>query len=287
MAVTRATYTLNSGFKIPSVGYGVFQTPPRQTSEVVQIALKSGYRHIDSAYFYRNEAGCAEGILKSGIPREEIFFTTKISVGAGTYEDGKKSIEQSLRQVRGLGYIDLMLIHSPWGGTRGRLGVWKAMVEAVEAGNIKSIGVSNYGVHHLEELEKYIADTDAKLGRGKGGVLSVNQIELHPWLQRRDIIDWCQKRGVLVQAWAPLAQATRWGDKILQDIVRRTGKSEAQILLRWSLQKGYNPLPKSVTPRRIRENIDIFDFELSQEEMASLETDEHVVHGWDPTTSGL
>lgn len=136
------------------------------------------------------------------------------------------------------------------------MGAWKALVEAVEEGTVRSIGVSNYGVQvclltilgiffsyidvygqHLDELEKYIKDTDSKLGKGKGGVLSVNQIELHPWLQRRDIIDWCQKRGVVVQAWAPLAQANRWNDPSLKDIVKRTGKTEAQILLRWSLQK--------------------------------------------------
>lgn len=283
-----SSFKLNSGFEIPLLGFGVYQTPPSDTSAAVQEALKAGYRHIDSAAFYRNERACAEGIVKSGIPREEIFFTTKVPPQAISYEGAKDSLKKSLGEVgQQLKYIDLVLLHAPYGGKEGRLGAWKALVEAVEEGTVRSIGVSNYGVHHLDELETYIKETDAKLGKGKGGVLSINQIELHPWLQRRDIIEWCQRRGVLVQAWAPLAQANRWNDPSFKDIVKRTGKTEAQILLRWSLQKGFNPLPKSVTPSRILENTKIFDFELTDKEMAVLETDEYDYHGWDPTTSSL
>ncbi|KAE8550363.1 hypothetical protein EYB25_006589 [Talaromyces marneffei] len=280
-------FKLNSGYEIPLLGFGVFRTPPSDTSIAIQEALKAGYRHIDSAAFYQNEAACADGIIKSGIPREEVFFTTKVPPQAISYEGAKESVKRSLGKAGQLKYIDLVLLHAPFGGKEGRLGAWKALVEAVEAGTVRSIGVSNYGVQHLDELEKYIKETDAKLGKGKGGVLSVNQIELHPWLQRKDIIDWCQKRGVLVQAWAPLAQANRWNDPSLKDIVKRTGKTEAQILLRWSLQKGFNPLPKSVTPSRIVENTKIFDFELSDSELAVMETDEYDYHGWDPTTSSL
>ncbi|EEA22181.1 hypothetical protein TMatcc_008385 [Talaromyces marneffei ATCC 18224] len=274
-------FKLNSGYEIPLLGFGVFRTPPSDTSIAIQEALKAGYRHIDSAAFYQNEAACADGIIKSGIPREEVFFTTKVPPQAISYEGAKESVKRSLGKAGQLKYIDLVLLHAPFGGKEGRLGAWKALVEAVEAGTVRSIGVSNYGVQHLDELEKYIKETDAKLGKGKGGVLSVNQIELHPWLQRKDIIDWCQKRGVLVQAWAPLAQANRWNDPSLKDIVKRTGKTEAQILLRWSLQKGFNPLPKSVTPSRIVENTKIFDFELSDSELAVMETDEYDYHGWE------
>lgn len=215
--------------------------------------MKAGYRHVDSAAYYGNEAASADGFIKSDIPREQLFFTSKVPPQSISYNEAKKAIEKTLKEVHDLKYIDLMLLHSPYGGTEGRLGAWKAMTEAVEAGQIRSIGVSNYGIQvreivsgivdmltafqHLEELEKYIKDTDSKLGKGKGGILSVNQVECHPWLPRKDIIDWCQKRGVLVQAWAPLAQANRWGDKLLQDIVKRTSKTEAQVLLRWSLQK--------------------------------------------------
>ncbi|EED16102.1 aldo-keto reductase (AKR), putative [Talaromyces stipitatus ATCC 10500] len=282
-----SSFKLNSGYEIPLLGFGVYQTPPSDTSAAVQEAIKAGYRHIDSAAFYQNEAACADGMLKSGIPREEVFFTTKVPPNSISYEAAKREIGKSLREVSQLKYIDLVLLHAPYGGREGRLGGWRALVEAVEAGTVRSIGVSNYGVHHLEELENYIKDTDAKQGKGKGGTLSVNQIELHPWLQRKEIIDWCQKRGVLVEAWAPLAQANRWNDPSLRDIVKRTGKTEAQILLRWSLQKGFSPLPKSVTPSRIVENTKVFDFVLSDSEMASLETDEYDYHGWDPTTSGL
>ncbi|KAF7561649.1 hypothetical protein G7046_g2491 [Stylonectria norvegica] len=272
---------LNSGFDIPALGFGVFQTPPAETSIAVQEAIKAGYRHIDSAAFYQNEAGCADGLLKSGIPREQIHFTTKVPPNANSYSGTKAAVSECLKQVAGLKYIDLILLHAPYGTSEDRLGAWKALVEAVDAGSVRSIGVSNFGVAHLNELEGYIKDTDAKHGKGKGGVISVNQIELHPWLQRRDIIDWCRKRGVIVQAWAPLAQGSRWGDKVIQAAVQRTGKTEAQVLLRWSLQKGFNPLPKSVTPRRIRDNIDLFDFELTEEEMEALETDEYDVHGWE------
>lgn len=136
---------------------------------------------------------------KSGIPRSELFFTTKIPPRDMSYAAAKRDIDLTLQRT-GLGYVDLYLLHAPYGGKEGRLGAWKALVEGVEAGKIRSIGVSNYGVHHLEELEAYIKDTDARNGKGRGGVLSVNQVELHPWLARKDIVDWCEKRGVLLEA---------------------------------------------------------------------------------------
>lgn len=309
-----STYKLPSGYEIPVLGYGVYQTPADIASDVVQHALKVGYRHVDSAVAYRNEAPSAEGIKKSGIPREEVFFTTKIPPRSMNYENAKADIENTLK-ITGLGYVDLYILHSPYGGKQNRIGAWKALVEGVEAGKIRSIGVSNYGVHHLDELEEYIKSTDEKEGKGKGGVLSINQIELHPWLARKDIVDWCQKRGVIVEAYSPLVQAQKLNDPLLVPLAKKYGKTTSQILLRWSLQKvrwhsschflvtfyslfyifdcavtnnftqGFVPLPKSVTKSRIEENAQIYDFELSEEEMQKLDTGVYEPVCWDPTIS--
>ena len=224
-----------SGYDIPVLGYGVYQTPASVASDVVNHAIQSGYRHVDSAVAYRNEAPSAEGMKTSGIPREQLFFTTKIPPMKMSYESSKQHIENSLKET-GFDYVDLYLLHSPYGGKEARIGAWKALVEGVEAGKIRSIGVSNYGVHHLDELEEYIKSTDEKEGKGKGGVLSVNQIELHPWLARKDIVEWCKKRGVILQAYCPIVRATKADDPLLQPLAKKYGKTTSQILLRWSLQ---------------------------------------------------
>lgn len=224
-----------SGYDIPILGYGVYQTPAAVAADVVDHALKVGYRHVDSAVAYRNEAPSAEGMKKSGLARDQLFFTTKIPPRQMNYENAKKHIDNSL-EVTGFDYIDLYLLHSPFGGRENRLGAWKALVEGVEAGKIRSIGVSNFGVHHLEELEAYIQDTDAAEGKGKGGVLSVNQIELHPWLARRDIVSWCRERGVILEAYCPIVRATKAEDPLLLSLAKKHNKTTSQILLRWSLQ---------------------------------------------------
>jgi diketogulonate reductase-like aldo/keto reductase len=175
------------------------------------------------------------------------------------------------------GYIDLYLIHAPYGSSADRLGQWRAMVEAQKAGKIRSLGVSNYGVHHLEELKKWQSDQE------DGGVLSVGQWELHPWLPRKDIVDWCRREGVAVQAYSPLVRATRQQDPLLVPLVEKYKKTPAQVLLRWSLQMGFVPLPKSVHEERIRENADIFDFELTEEEVRALDTGRYEPCCWDPT----
>jgi diketogulonate reductase-like aldo/keto reductase len=226
---------MNSGHEIPVLGYGVYQTPADVASEVVQHALKVGYRHVDSAVAYRNEQPSAEGMKKSGLPREELFFTTKIPPKDMSYDTAKEHIENSLK-ITGFDYVDLYLLHSPYGGKENRIGAWKALVEGVEAGKIRSIGVSNYGVHHLDELEAWIKQTEAKEGKGKGGVLSINQVELHPWLARADIAEWCKKRGVLLQAYCPLVRATKNDDPLLQPLAKKYNKTPSQILMRWSLQ---------------------------------------------------
>ncbi|KAG9737062.1 Aldo/keto reductase, partial [Aureobasidium melanogenum] len=166
-----------------------------------------------------------------------------------------------------------------------RLGAWKALVEAVEAGKVRSIGVSNYGVHHLEELEEWIKQIEEKEGKGKGGVLSVNQVELHPWLARDDIVEWCTKRGVIMEAYSPLVRATKIDDPLLTPLAKKHNKTTSQILLRWGLQKNFVILPKSVTLSRIEENRDIYDFELSEEDMQTLNIKAYEPCTWDPTVS--
>ncbi|KAF2743794.1 Aldo/keto reductase [Sporormia fimetaria CBS 119925] len=280
-----STYRLPSGYDIPILGYGVYQTPADIASDVVQHALKVGYRHVDSAVAYRNEEPSADGMKKSGIPRDQLFFTTKIPTRQMNYENSKQHIENTLK-VTGFDYVDLYLIHSPYGGKENRIGAWKALVEGVQAGKIRSIGVSNYGVHHLEELEEWMKSTEEKEGKGKGGVLSVNQIELHPWLARKDIVDWCRNKGVVVEAYSPLVRATKTDDPLLLPLAKKYGKTTSQILLRWSLQKGFVPLPKSVTKSRIEENAQIYDFELSDEDMKKLDLDGvYEPCTWDPTVS--
>ncbi|KAF2263031.1 Aldo/keto reductase [Lojkania enalia] len=279
-----STYRMPSGFDIPVLGYGVYQTPANIASDVVQHAVKVGYRHVDSAVGYRNEAATADGLKKSGIPRDQLFFTTKIPPRQMNYENSKWHIENTLK-ITGLEYVDLYLLHAPYGGKENRIGAWKALVEGVEAGKIRSIGVSNFGVHHLDELEAWIKSTEEKEGKGKGGVLSVNQIELHPWLARKDIVGWCKERGVVVEAYSPLVQATRLDDPLIVPLAKKYGKTPSQVLLRWSLQQGFVPLPKSVTKSRIEENADIYDFELTDEEMRKLDTGVYEPCTWDPTVS--
>jgi len=273
---------MNSGYNIPILGYGVYQTPASVCESVVMLALEAGYRHIDSAAAYRNEAPCSLAMKNSGITREDIFFTSKIPPRNLSYDNTKSQVEKTLQET-GFDYIDLMLIHAPYGGREARKGAWRALVEAQEEGKIRSLGISNYGVHHLDEMEVYIKELEEERGTGKGGVISVGQWELHPWLARPDIVSWCQKRGIIAEAYCPLVRGARMDSNLLQPLAKKYGKTSAQILLRWSLQKGFVPLPKSITPSRIKENADIYDFELTPEEMDGLETGEYMPCAWDPT----
>ena len=213
---------------------------------------------MDSARFYRNEGPCSEAIKKSGLPRSQIFFTTKVPPPSVSYDGAKASIESTFKQT-GLDYIDLYvffrkltsyrspcialkalyryLIHAPYGGKEGRTGAWRALVEAQQAGKIRSLGVSNYGVHHLDELEAYIKELESQNGPGKGGEISVGQWELHPWLTRPDIVEWCKKRHVICEAYCPVVRGQKSDDATLQSLAKKHGKTAAQVLLRWSIQK--------------------------------------------------
>jgi len=266
-----STVKMNSGHYIPLLGFGVWQTPYDQAEKVVETAVKVGYRHVDSAIAYRNEKPSAAGLLDSKVPRSELFFTSKIPPSRFGYESAKEAVAETLEKIGDLRYIDLYLMHAPGKDKEARLSTWKALVEAVEAGQIKSIGVSNYEVEHLEELEAWQKETEEKEGKGKGGALSVNQMELHPWTRYRDVVEWCTEKGVVLEAYSPLTRGDHLGDAVLAPIAKRTGKTPAQVLIRWSLQKGFVPLPKSVTPSRIQENTEVYDFEITEAEMKTLE----------------
>ncbi|KIH89814.1 aldehyde reductase [Sporothrix brasiliensis 5110] len=283
----RSTIKLNSGYELPLLGFGLYRTPPAETEDVVLKAFAAGYRHIDSAAAYRNEAGAGAAVRNSGIPRSELFFTTKVPYKKISYEGAKKQVADSLA-LSGLDYIDLVLLHAPYGGSEARKGAWRALVEAVEAGHVRSIGVSNYGVHHLEELLVHIKELEEERGGpGKGGILSVGQWEIHPWVARRDIVDWSAKHNVAVQAYSPLVRGDRWGEAALTSLADKYKVSEAQVLIRWSLQKGHVPLPKSANPSRIKSNADVYGFELTADEVAALETTEYEPVCWDPTVAPL
>merc|ERR1712159_809558 len=273
---------LNDGNSIPVVGLGVFQSGPGQeTYTAVLTALQNGYRHIDSAALYKNEADVGRAVRDSGVPRSEVFITTKLwAMGGsrggpnGAYEYALHAAEQSLSKLGT--HIDLYLIHSPHGGPAVRREDWRALEDLKESGHVRSIGVSNYGVGHLQEL---FDSPDLRIPP------AVNQVEIHPFLRRDDIAAFCESKGVLVEAYSPLAKARRMDDPTLVRIGAEVGRSPAQVLIRWGLQKGYKVLPKSVTPERIASNADVFGWELSPDHMAVLDgLDQQMTTGWNPTT---
>lgn len=289
---------LLTGYNMPVLGYGLgFKTTPALTEHVCLEALKAGYRHFDSGRWYENEAECGKALkawIDAGkVKRDELFYTTKLNIQDMGYDNARAAIADSLQKC-GLGYIDLFLIHTPFGGPDGRKGAWKALVEAVEAGTVRSIGVSNYGVHHLEELQTYIRDELPKDPSHAGknpatAVISVGQWEVHPWLRRTALVDWCKRHGVAVQAYAPLTRGAKLGDPTLHEIAKKYGKTPAQVLVRWSLDKGHVPVPGTVTPARIVENADVFDFELSEGDLKQLDREDNTLTTWDhdPTAEPL
>ncbi|KAF9903731.1 hypothetical protein BX616_001548, partial [Lobosporangium transversale] len=253
---------LSNARQIPRLGLGVYQAAPgKETENAVLWALQAGYRHIDTATIYDNEASVGNAIRKSGIPREQIFVTTKLTEDDQGYESAIAALELSLEKM-GLDYVDLYLIHSPLCGSELRTKSWKALETLVEQGKAKSIGVSNYGVHHLKEL----------LGSNPTIRPVVNQIEVHPWLIRQDIISFCESQDIAVEAYSPLCQAVKLQDPTLAKLATKYSKSPAQILIRWSLQKGFIVIPKSAKKERIEQNADVFDFDIADGDMAVLDS---------------
>ncbi|KAF9295216.1 hypothetical protein BGZ88_002560 [Linnemannia elongata] len=269
-------YALNNARQIPLLGLGVFKIEPgKATEDAVLWALQAGYRHIDTAAVYRNEVSVGNAIRKSGIPRDQIFVTTKLFDSDQGYDSALEACELSLEKL-GLDYVDLYLIHSPNPGPERRNESWKALQKLVAQGKVKSIGVSNYGVHHLKEL----------LGSNPTIRPVVNQIEVHPWLTRQEIVSFCESQHIAVQAYSPLSRGHKLQDPMLIKIGAKYSKSPAQILIRWSLQKGYIVLPKSSHKDRIEQNADVFDFDIADGDMSVLDSfNSDYVSGWNPTVA--
>ena len=269
-AESNVLLTLNSGARVPQLGLGVWQAGGA-TGRAVSSALSAGYRHVDTARVYGNEAPVGKALRDSGIARDELFVTTKLWNTDQGYDRALVACDESLKRL-GLDYVDLFLIH--WPVADLRLESWRALETLFREGRARSIGVSNYLLPHLRELLEV-----AKV------VPAVNQIELTPFLQRREVTALCREAGILLEAYSPLTRGKRLDHPQLVEIAARTGRTPAQVLLRWNVQHGAIVLPKSVTPSRIEENALIFDFELDLDAMATLDgLEEGLVTGWDPAT---
>lgn len=272
------TILLNNGVEMPMLGFGVFQVPNNdQCEQVVLDALSAGYRLLDTASAYQNEEAVGSAIRKCGIPREELFITTKAFVHEMGYEKTKKAFEESLKKL-GLEYLDLYLIHMPFGDYYGS---WRAMEELYKSGKVRAIGVSNFNPDRLIDLCNHVEIKPA-----------INQLETHPYFQRSGDMKIMEELGVQIEAWGPFAEGKQniFENETLLKIAHKYGKSTAQVMLRWNIERGVIVIPKSVRNSRIQENFDIWDFNLTQEDMnkiAEMDTGHHVVLDlYDPSEIG-
>jgi len=270
----RSRITLNDSNEIPILGLGTYEMTGAEAYKAVTWALEAGYRLIDSAEWYYNEKECGQAIRdfiqRTETPRSEIFYTTKLMSNRGLAH-ARLAIRKSLN-VCGLDYIDLYLLHSPLGGPEMRRESWQAAIEARNEGLVRSIGVSNYGTKHIREIL-----TSEVLP-------ALNQIDLHPFMARSQIVTLCRKHGIHLEAWGPLVRGLRFKHRVIAKAAAAHNKTPAQILLRYSIQKGYIAIPKSVSKERIMANTRVFDFELTENEMDELEDlDEYLITDWDPT----
>jgi diketogulonate reductase-like aldo/keto reductase len=268
--------TLNNGVEIPAIGLGVFQTPPDETVAAVTAALRTGYRHIDTAAAYGNEKEVGRGIRESGIPREDIFVETKVWISDYGYDETLHAFEKSAAKL-GVDQIDLLILHQALPSEFDRtIGAYKALEKLLADGKVRAIGVSNFMPEHLAQL---LEQTDI--------VPAVNQIELHPYFQQKDLVALHEKHGITTQAWSPIGGITSYRDSakrsfdepVILAIGDKHGKSAAQVMLRWHIQKGVQVIPKSTRPERIAENFDVFDFELAADEIARIDALDTVVRG--------
>ena len=259
------TFSLANGVAIPCLGFGTWQMKEGpETVAAIQKALELGYRHIDTAAYYQNERSVGQAVRASGLPREAVFVTSKVWNTDRGYESTLRAFDRTMEKL-GLDYLDLYLIHWPaaanrfdnWEDINGQ--TWRAMTELYQQGRVRAIGVSNFLPHHLEPLLK----TEV--------APMVNQVECNPGCQQKQTLSYCRDHGILVEAWSPLGSGKLLEDPKLKEFGQKYGRSTAQICLRWCLQKGHLPLPKSVTPVRIKENLQLFDFQISQEDVAAID----------------
>ncbi|KAF2789497.1 Aldo/keto reductase [Melanomma pulvis-pyrius CBS 109.77] len=262
LTITSALTLPNSPHRIPRLGFGVYQSPPPTCVSSCLKAFHAGYRHVDTAQYYANENSVGRAIRESKIPRSEIFITTKILNPGNDVESTYKKIVESVKRLDGEnGYVDLFLIHSPNGGVESRRLMWLALEKAKDVGKVRDIGVSNYGIGHIEEIKEF----------GKSWPPAVNQIELHPWCQQREIVQYCTSHSIIIQAYCPLVRNQQAHNKTLISICEKRKRTPNQVLVRYCLQKGWVPLPKSDTPSHIASNADVFGFELTEEDMRTLD----------------
>jgi 2,5-diketo-D-gluconate reductase A len=254
------TILLNDGNSIPQLGFGVFQIEPADTVEAVTLALETGYRHIDTAEMYGNEKEVGEAVRASGLDRAEIFVTSKLNNGFHRPDDARRAFEGTLAALD-LGFLDLFLIHWPlptlYDGDF--VSTWQALEEFRSEGHLRSIGVSNFQVAHLERLAD---ETDT--------VPAVNQIEVHPYLTNEEVRAYDREHGIATEAWSPIAQGGVLGDPTITEIAQKVGRTAAQVVLRWHIERGDIVFPKSTTPSRIKENFEIFDFSLDPADVQAI-----------------
>jgi diketogulonate reductase-like aldo/keto reductase len=253
----KGTVELSNGVQMPYLGLGVFQTPNDQIKEAVHAALDYGYRHIDTAAFYNNEDGLGKAIRAHSLPRKEIFITSKVWNTDQGYDSTIDAFNTSLEKLQ-TGYLDLYLVHWPVKGKYKE--TWRALEDLYEEGRVRAIGVSNFMQHHLEDLMQ-----SAKI------MPMVNQVEFHPHLIQQDLVDFCKKNKIQYEAWSPLMQGKIFEIDLFRELSEKYNKSIAQIVIRWDLQKGVVTIPKSVHKERIEANADVFDFEISEEDMARID----------------
>lgn len=252
------TITLNNGVEIPQLGFGVFQIPPEDTKKATATALEVGYRHIDTAEMYGNEEGVGQAVRDSGIPRDQIFVTSKLNNGFHAREDALAAFDVTLGTLD-IDYVDLFLIHWPLPQVGDFVETWKALETIYEGGKVRAIGVSNFQQHHLNRL---LAETTV--------IPAVNQIEVHPYLAQDALRAFDTEHEIATEAWSPIAQGKVLGDPVIERISRRVEQTPAQVVLRWHIQRGDIVFPKSVTKERVEENFALFDFELNDADMSDI-----------------
>jgi 2,5-diketo-D-gluconate reductase A len=270
------TVRLNNGVEIPQFGFGVFQVPPEDTARTVRAAFDAGYRHIDTAQMYGNEEGVGRALAESGLARDEVFLTTKLNNDGHGYDAAQQRLDESLKKL-GTDHVDLYLIHWPRPRDDRYVETWKGLEKAVAEGRTRAIGVSNFTVEHLDRLA---AETET--------VPAVNQVELHPRFTQAELRAYHARHGIATEAWSPIGQGQGLlDDPTLAELARRYGKTPAQVVLRWHLQLGNIVFPKSMHAERMRENIDVFDFELApDDEQAVSDLDANDRLGPDPNRFG-